>query len=479
MVSDAKKQLASIRESIPTMLQQNKPKEIIRTLLGTPLLRSILIVCLAVSILLPTYSTFFIMPHFVAQLMRNVESDAQRTAGHLASSLPHSTEPLSRQSVTNDFLSNLHRAIADFEIADIKIFSDKGEVIYSTRDKEIGTWNTRAYFWDTVAKGRIYSKVSSKAEQSAEGNVLTSDVAEVYAPLMAGDSFRGAFEIYYDVTKRKNILDRLLFRSSLILYSIAFLVLALSGIALWKASSAIIQRNQAELQLQEANQYLEARVADQTHEILVTQRISIEALASLAEFYDTDTGEHLLRIQEYTELLVSTLRENSAYSSYIESRPRYIADIQLASLLHDIGKTAIPKEILSKQGLLTPEEFEQVKQHTVIAGEVLLKANSIFVEIFGKDSYLALARDIATHHHERWDGKGYPHGLKGEDIPLSARIIALVDVYDALRSNRPYKEAWPHQAAVDNIVRERGTQFDPHIVDAFLVIEKKLQSISS
>lgn len=461
------------------MLRRAHNIEIISTLVQSPPLRAILIVCLAVSVLLPTYSTLNIMPQFVDQLMKNIESDAQRTANHLASQLPRTAERLSRQHITGGFLTDLHQAISDFGIADIKIFSASGEVIFSTRPHDIGKMNTHDYFRGRVAKGEVYSKVKSKEGKSSEGDTLTRDVAEVYVPLMTGGTFRGAFEIYYDVTERRKALYQLLFRSSSILYSIACLVLVLSGAALCKASSAIIQRNRAERLLQEANHSLEAQVAQQTHEILVTQRISIEALASLAEFYDPETGEHLARIQQYTELLAAHLAENSVYAPYMNQRPEYLADIKLASLLHDIGKTAIAKEILLKPAKLDPEEFEQIKQHTVVAGEVLLKANTIFVESFNKDSYLALARDIATHHHERWDGKGYPHGLRGDDIPLSARIIALVDVYDALRSKRPYKRAWSHRETVDEIVRERGRQFDPHIVDAFWAIERRFEVISS
>lgn len=461
------------------MSTQSKPKEVISTLLRHPLLRSIWIVCLTVATLLPTYSTAFIMPQFVDQLTSNIESDAWRTARNLASLLPLTTEPLGRQHITSSFHADLHQAMLDFEIADIKIFSANGEVIFSTRSKDMGKMNTLDYFRNRVAKGEVYSKIRSKEGRSSEGDFLTRDVAEVYVPLMSGNVFRGAFEIYYDVTERHRAMNQLLFRSSFMLYFIAFLVLILSGSALYKASSAIVQRDRAERLLQEANQGLEARVSEQTHEILVTQRISIEALASLAEFYDPETGEHLARIQEYTALLVTYLEESSAYSSYIREKPGYVADLELASLLHDVGKTAISKDILLKAAKLDPLEFEQIKQHTVVAGEVLLKANNVFVENFKKDSYLALARDIAVHHHERWDGKGYPLGLEGEAIPLSARIIALVDVYDALRTRRPYKNAWSHEDTVKEIARQKGKQFDPHLVDAFLAIEKEFNIVSS
>jgi HD-GYP domain-containing protein (c-di-GMP phosphodiesterase class II) len=127
---------------------------------------------------------------------------------------------------------------------------------------------------------------------------------------------------------------------------------------------------------------------------------------------------------------------------------------------------------------LNVEEFDLMKTHTTIAGEMLGKANKVFVDHFKKDSYLALARDIAFYHHEKWNGKGYPNGLKGESIPLSARIVAVADVYDALISKRPYKEPWSHQDAVSEITKDSGEQFDPIVVEAFISLSDKFNEIS-
>ncbi|HCD72540.1 MAG TPA: metal-dependent phosphohydrolase, partial [Thermovirga lienii] len=146
--------------------------------------------------------------------------------------------------------------------------------------------------------------------------------------------------------------------------------------------------------------------------------------------------------------------------------------------LHDIGKTAVPYEILTKPGKLTPEEYRAMQKHTIIAGEVIEAANKEFRDKFGVDSYLALARDIALYHHEKWNGKGYPYGLSGQDIPLAARIVALADVYDALRSKRPYKEPWSHEDAMREIIRQSGEHFDPVIVEAFIELEDRFCEIS-
>ncbi|MDM8536419.1 HD domain-containing phosphohydrolase [Desulfobacterales bacterium HSG17] len=220
------------------------------------------------------------------------------------------------------------------------------------------------------------------------------------------------------------------------------------------------------------------KLIDQTEEIRQTQKVSVKALAILSEHYDSDTGEHLTRIQSYVELLVKWLRESSHFKDYLTKKTNYIDALKLACLLHDVGKTAIPIEILTKPGKLTDEEFEIVKSHTTIAGEALTTANNDFKKIFRSDSYLAMARDIALYHHEKWNGKGYPKGLSDESIPLSARIVAVADVYDALRSKRPYKEPWSHVDAVNEIIAEKGKHFDPEIIRGFISQSDKFHTIS-
>jgi putative two-component system response regulator len=141
--------------------------------------------------------------------------------------------------------------------------------------------------------------------------------------------------------------------------------------------------------------------------------------------------------------------------------------VPFSSLLHDIGKIIIPKDILTKPSSLNDEEFTIIKTHAKLGGEVLLKANQHFKDDFGKDSYFKIAADIAYYHHERWDGTGYPKGLKGVDIPKCARIVAIADVYDALRSKRVYKNNFSHQKAFDFIISEKGKAFDPELVELF------------
>lgn len=188
----------------------------------------------------------------------------------------------------------------------------------------------------------------------------------------------------------------------------------------------------------------------------------ILSLAKLAEYRDSDTGSHLERIREYTKIILNELRKLPKYQEYITDE--YIRDIYYSSILHDIGKVGVPDAILLKPGKLTTEEFEVIKQHAILGG----KAISDIDKQFENQSFLTIAKELAYYHHERWDGKGYPDGLKGEQIPLSARIVSIADIYDALTSNRCYKEAFDHDKAKSIILAERGRVFDPDIVDAFM-----------
>ena len=198
---------------------------------------------------------------------------------------------------------------------------------------------------------------------------------------------------------------------------------------------------------------------------------TILGLAKLAEYRDTDTGQHLERICEYSKLLASELALKPKYKDYISES--YIEDIYQSSILHDIGKVGVPDTILQKPSKLTEKEFETMKRHTILGGNAL---NAIDSQAKGK-SFLSIGKEIAYFHHEKWDGTGYPNGLHGENIPLSARIVALADIYDALVSKRLYKKAMSHNEARKIITDERGKALDPEIVDVFLSVENKFIEI--
>jgi len=190
-------------------------------------------------------------------------------------------------------------------------------------------------------------------------------------------------------------------------------------------------------------------------------------VAKLTESRDVDTGMHLERIREYCRILAQELSGWKQYRDLIDGE--YVQLLYLTAPLHDIGKIGIPDNVLLKPGRLTPEEFEIMKRHTTIGGETLQAVTQAHPEV----QYLTMARDIAFTHHERFDGTGYPFGLRGQDIPLCGRVTALADVYDALTSRRVYKAKMSHEETRKIILESVGTHFDPDIVDAFLRREEE------
>lgn len=198
---------------------------------------------------------------------------------------------------------------------------------------------------------------------------------------------------------------------------------------------------------------------------------TIIGLAKLAEYRDNETRIHLDKIREYAVILALKMSEIEPFRSLVDEQ--YLQDLYISSALHDIGKVGISDSILIKSGKLTDTEFEIIKKHTVY-GKTVIQEISNHLE---DKSVFNMAEDIAYCHHERWDGTGYPEGLSGENIPLSARIVALVDVYDTITSKRPYKQALTHDEAVHIIAGERGKYFDPRIVEVFLLIEKEFHEI--
>jgi putative two-component system response regulator len=204
---------------------------------------------------------------------------------------------------------------------------------------------------------------------------------------------------------------------------------------------------------------------------LESRDLTIFALAKLAETRDTDTGLHLERIREYCLVLADEVSSLEKYQATMDGN--YSQTLYLTSPLHDIGKVGIEDRILLKPGPLTADEFEIMKRHTLLGGQTLGSLTKRYPDAY----YLQLAAHIALTHHERYDGKGYPHGLARDDIPLCGRIVALADVYDALTSKRVYKPAFSHEKAREIILDGRGTQFDPDMVDAFQTREADFQEI--
>lgn len=225
--------------------------------------------------------------------------------------------------------------------------------------------------------------------------------------------------------------------------------------------------------LTDKTSYLESEVARRTQEITAIQDVTIQAMASLAETRDSDTGNHIRRTQFYVKALTTKLKSHPRFSAFLTDS--MIEMIYKSAPLHDIGKVGIPDRILLKPGRFEPAEFEIMKTHTTLGRDAIQAAE----DTLGlKVEFLSIAKEIAYGHQEKWDGSGYPEGLSGESIPVSARVMALADVYDALISKRVYKDGMPHEKAVSIIIEGRGSHFDPDVVDAFLDIQDEILEIA-
>jgi putative two-component system response regulator len=225
--------------------------------------------------------------------------------------------------------------------------------------------------------------------------------------------------------------------------------------------------------LRDKNVYLEEEVARRTREVMAIQDVTTLAMASLAETRDADTGNHIRRTQRYVRALAWKLCTHPQFAAALT--PRNISLLYKSAPLHDIGKVGVPDRILLKPGKLNADEFEIMKTHTTLGRDAILNAEK---EMGVHVEFLTFAKEIAFSHQEKWDGSGYPQGLRGTQIPISARLMAVADVYDALISRRVYKEPMPHEQAVAIIEQTRGKHFDPDVVDAFLEIQDTFNAIA-
>ena len=226
--------------------------------------------------------------------------------------------------------------------------------------------------------------------------------------------------------------------------------------------------------LRNKSAYLEQEVQRRTRETVAVQDATIEMMASLAETRDNETGNHIRRTQSYVRALAERLRQHPRFADFLTA-----ANIELlfkSAPLHDIGKIGIPDSILLKPGRLDQHEFDVMKTHARLGGEAIAQAE----RMTGRPVlFLHIAKEIAYSHHEKWDGSGYPQGLMGDTIPISARLMAIADVYDALISSRVYKAPMAHEEAVKIISAGKSSHFDPDIVDAFLELHEVFREIAA
>ncbi len=226
--------------------------------------------------------------------------------------------------------------------------------------------------------------------------------------------------------------------------------------------------------LRDQNAYLETEVLKRTREVETVQDVTILAMASMAETRDMDTGNHIRRTQNYVRALAKKLRDHPRFRHFLTDNN--IKMLFKSAPLHDIGKVGIPDRILLKPGRLDAAEFEVMKTHTTLGYSAIVRAEQ---SLGASVSFLNLAKEIALSHQEKWDGSGYPEGLSGDAIPISARLMALADVYDALICRRVYKKSMSHEQAVEIILAGKATHFDHDIVEAFMEIQDEFRAIAA
>lgn len=225
--------------------------------------------------------------------------------------------------------------------------------------------------------------------------------------------------------------------------------------------------------LEKQNEVLEEQVVKRTAQLSELQDVAMVAMGALAESRDPETGNHIRRTQRYVKVLAIEVAKHDKYKDFLT--PDVITSLYKSAPLHDIGKVGVEDSILLKPGKLTDEEFEEMKRHTTYGRDAIAAAET---SIESADNFLIFAKEIAYSHQEKWDGSGYPEGLAGEDIPLSARLMAVADVYDALISKRVYKPAFPHSKAVSIITEGRGSHFEPLLVDCFLAVVDEFNQVA-
>lgn len=337
-------------------------------------------------------------------------------------------------------------------ICRIKIWDKQGTVIWSDSQAIIGkNFSTNEHF-QAATRGVVAYSIAEPTDAENETEIGFGTILEIYVPVRWHNEIVGVLELYErDEQLYENISEH------------ARAVWAITGGfggVIFISMFAVYYRANVSLN----------RAISKTEQ---TQQVTVLALAYQAELRDTETGKHIERTSHYVRILAERIRKINKYSGYMGGT--YVADIVRSAPLHDIGKVAIPDSLLRKPGPLTSDEFSVIKKHCEYGVRVLDEAHADLPF----QSFLELARQLILHHHERWDGTGYPKGLKGEDIPLSGRIMAIADVYDALRTKRPYKEPLLHADCIQIIVQDSGKQFDPEIVKVFVACAHEFDQISN
>lgn len=353
--------------------------------------------------------------------------------------LPHSVE---------DFFAGLLEIKGIFRI---KVWNASGTILWSDLKELIGrNYADNELFRKAIAGEVAYSKkAAAKQENASEQG--KSVVLEIYTPVYHANQVIGVVELYESdlaLEQELSLVRRTVWSRTLGSGALLYLLLL----------ALFLQGHKRERRT--------------TRQLIETQDVTIYALAYQAEIHDIETGNHLERTTRYVRILAEQLSQGGRDRKVLTRE--YLKDLVKSAPLHDIGKVGVPDYILHKPGALTPEEFDAMKEHCAYGTSIIQRAEAKL----SFASFLKIAIEITQYHHEKWDGTGYPTGLQGEDIPLSARIMAVADVYDALRSMRYYKKPIPHDECMAIILKDREVAFDPVVVDALVARQEEFLSIS-
>ncbi len=360
-----------------------------RRILRRPFLRNILLVSLTIGLTLPLYVIFYIYPSISELLTENTKDDATRVARHLASILISETGELERETLTTDLLDEIAEPASQFELVKLKIFSDSGEVLFSTDPEEIGDVNRETYFSEIVAKGAVHTKVIWKEQKSLEGKTMASDVVETYVPLMKDGQFRGAFEIYYDITAKKQQLDKLLSRSSAILFALASGLIGVIFVTLAKESRAIADRERAEERIHYLAHY--DTVTNLPNRFLFKEHLS----------------RALVFAERNDEMLAILFLDLDHFKRVNDTFGHRVGDLLLREVADRLGATLRRSDVLARQG----EDSE---------------ARSI--ARFGGDEFILLLCDVERAHDAAMaaqrilDVLSKPFLLEGQEILVGTSI---------------------------------------------------------
>lgn len=344
------------------------------------------------------------------------------------------------------------KALSDIDsVIRVKLWNSRNVIVWSDEQALIGMEFPDEDVMAQLPDGGLRYELTGPVKDEHIFERGSGLMLEIYIPVLKDGAVIGAVELYESNKKLNDEVIRMIrdsrnitLLSGLLLYMLLFLIFYKS------------YRRQEEISSQ----------------VRQTESVTIYALAYQAGLRDEETGGHLKRSAEYVRLIAEELAKEKRYSRYISHE--YIRDLVKSAPLHDIGKVGIEDSILRKPGKLTETEFDRIKEHCELGARILEEAlqNVTF------RSFLDIAIQLVRHHHEKWDGTGYPEGLKGDDIPVSAQIMSLADVYDALRSVRYYKPAFSHEKSMEIILSERGRHFGPAVVDAFMTRLEDFRRIS-